>query len=326
MRENHSDPLLRLDMPLQQALAWFTRLRDPFMSSDERQAFDAWYAASPSHVKAYQQVEQLWHSAALDIAIEQHVATAVPVIKQKPVKTQLWVSAFLLLVIVNVGLIYSGWIERWRADYYTVAGQQQRVRLADGTTVLLNSNTTLNLDFTDDHRGVNIVNGQAYFEVTPDPARPFVVSTELAKIQVVGTRFAVRTGNEVSVDVESGIVACAIDKGQTEQLTKGQHVTIDRRGITSPKPFDSERTFAWLKGRLIFRDQPLSVVIQELQRYHSGKIFIADKHLANIRITGNYKISDTQAVINTLSQITGANVTQLSPYLTVLSLPKAILL
>jgi transmembrane sensor len=150
------------------------------------------------------------------------------------------------------------------------------------------------------------------------------VTTKLASIQVVGTRFAVRADIETSVDVENGVVACTVDSGQTEQLSKGQHVTINPHGITPPKSFDVERTFAWLKGRLIFRDQPLSVVVQELQRYHVGKIYIVDKTLANIHITGNYKLNDTQAIINTLAQVTGAKVRQLSPYLIVLSLPDAI--
>lgn len=314
---NMHDPLSDLSSPMQQALTWFARLRNENVSDREKQNFEAWRQAHPDHDKAYQLVVHTWQSNVLDIALETFSAIP-PAAKAKPSAALRWAATAVLSLLLGVGIVYSGWLERWQADYYTLPGQQQAVQLADGSKVLLNSDTVINVEFGNAQRGVKLLQGEAYFEVTPDANRPFTVNTKLGNVQVLGTQFAVRADTEISVDVESGKVACSDKQGKTEHLLKGQHVAISKQGLTAPKPFDKEQTFAWLKGRLIFRDQPLASVIQELQRYQSGKIFITDSHLANKRISGNYKLNDTQALLANLAHMTGAKIRHFSPLITVL--------
>ncbi|BBA32125.1 putative FecR-like transmembrane sensor [Methylocaldum marinum] len=304
--------------PQADALAWFARLRDSETGAAEREAFAAWRAAKPEHAEAYARVEKLWNSPALSKALARFPAAVPPVVVRTPWrKPRRWAAAASVLLLVGWLAAASGLIDRWRADYTTVAGEQRRIALADGSTVILNTDSALALDFNDDRRGVRLLAGEAYFEVRSDSARPFVVSTGNTTVRVVGTRFSVRTGETTSVAVDSGIVACTNGQGAGVRVTAGQRVSISQKTVTPPEQTDAERAFAWLKGRLIFKDRSLADVLDELDRYHPGIIVMANGKLGDSRVTGNYKLDDTAAVVRALADITGARVITVSPYLTV---------
>jgi transmembrane sensor len=313
--EPNSPPTL--DKTQDQALAWFARLQDSKASQRDRAEFADWLAASPAHQAAYDKVARLWQSPALDAALSQYAAIPLP---QKPRKLPLqrWAAAACMVLTSSWLLLASGLIDRWQADAVTATGEQRRIVLADGSAVTMNTDTALAFNYGGERRGVKILSGEAYFEVQPDKTRPFIVETEQGTVRVVGTRFSVKTGDTTQVDVESGIVACAGLQGGSRQLTAGQHANIGNQGVAPITGIDASRAFAWLNGRLIFQDQPLAEVIAELDRYHPGAIIIADAKLAKTRVTGNYKLEDTAAIVRALGSISGARVINLSPYLTVL--------
>ncbi|MCK9636830.1 MAG: FecR family protein [Methylobacter tundripaludum] len=300
-----------------QALAWFARLQDSKTSQRDRAEFADWLAASPAHQAAYDKVARLWQSQALNVALSQYAAIPLPQKQQKP-PPQRWAAAACIVLASGWLLLGSGLIERWQADAVTATGEQRRIVLADGSAVTLNTDTALAFNTIGERRGVKILSGEAYFEVQPDKTRPFIVETEQGTVRVVGTRFSVKTGGATQVDVESGIVVCAGLRGDSRQLTAGQHTSIAGQGVAGITPVDTGRAFAWLNGRLIFQDQPLAEVIAELDRYHPGAIVITDAKLGQTRVTGNYKLEDTAAIVRALADISGARVINLSPYLTVL--------
>lgn len=318
MTSNGDDDPKAPGTPLAEALTWFARLRDSETGAAEREAFLAWHAAKPENTEAYARVEKLWNSPALSEALARFPAAVPPVVARSRRRTaRRWASAASVLLLAGWIAAASGLIDRWRADYTTVAGEQRRIALADGSTVVLNTDSALALDFNNDRRGVRLLAGEAYFEVRPDSARPFIVSTGNATVRVVGTRFAVLAGETTSVVVDSGIVACGNEKGASVKVTAGQRVSISKETVTPPETIDPGRTFAWLNKRLIFKDQSLAYVLNEIDRYHPGVIVIASGRLAETRVTGNYKLDDTAAVVRALADIAGARVTTVSPYLTV---------
>ena len=315
----HAEPnsIPALGKTQDQALAWFARLQDSKASQRDRAEFADWLAASPAHQAAYDRVAQLWQSQALNAALSQCAAMPLPPAQRK-LRPQRWAAAACMVLASGWLLLGSGLIERWQADAVTAAGEQRRLVLADGSAVTMNTDTALAFNDEGERRGVKILSGEAYFEVQPDKARPFIVETEQGTVRVVGTRFNVKTGDATLVDVESGIVVCAGQQGDSRQLTAGQHTRIVSEGVGAVTGIDASRAFAWLDGRLIFQDQPLGEVIAELDRYHPGVIVITDAKLAKTRITGNYKLKDTAAIVRALAGIAGARVISLSPYLTVL--------
>ena len=310
----------KLDKSQDQALAWFARLQDGKATQLDRDEFAAWLAANPEHEQAYDKVLKLWQSPALEAAMSHFAAIPLPPTKttQRRFEPRHWAAAASILLVGGWLLNASGGVARWQADFATGTGEQRREILADGSSVILNTDSAIKLNYAGERRGVTLLSGEAYFEVQPDKTRPFVVSTDQGTIRVVGTRFTVKTGESTQVDVESGIVACTANQGESRQLTAGQHTDVSEQGVADISNVDTGKAFAWLKGRLIFQDWTLADVIAELDRYHPGAIVIADAKLAQIRVSGNYKLEDTMAVVRSLAGIAGAKVIQLSPYLTVL--------
>lgn len=301
-----------------QALAWFARLQDSKANQADWDAFSDWLTANPNHQIAYNKVIKLWQSPALNTALSHFATIPLQAVTSK-YHLQRWAAAVCVVLMSGWMLIASGWINRWQADLATGTGEQRREMLADGSTLILNTDSAVKIDVNGDHRRVTLLSGEVYFEVQPDKTRPFIVATAQGTVRVVGTRFTVKTGDVTQVDVENGIVACTSQQGESRQLTAGQHTSIASQNVAIISQIDTSRTFAWLKGRLIFQDQPLAEVIAELDRYHPGAIVIADTKLGQIRITGNYKLEDTAAIVRSLADITGARVLNLSPYLTVVA-------
>lgn len=299
-----------------EALAWLTRLSGEPADASARREFADWLQQSPEHRQAYERAEALWHSSALTVALGHYAAIPLPV----PVKrfTAGWAAAAGVMLVCGWLAFAAGWIDVLRADFATAAGKQRREILSDGSALILNTDSAVKLDYADGRRGVTLLKGEAYFEVQPDKARPFVVRAEQGTVSVVGTRFSVRDGATTSVDVESGVVVCSAERGESRTVRAGQHSDISAAGVSEPSAGDAEQRFAWLKGRLIFKDKSLADVIAELDRYHPGAIVVADADLGQIRITGNYKLQDTAALVRTLADIAGAKVYGLDGYLTVL--------
>jgi len=301
-----------------QALAWFARLQDHKSGAADQAEFACWLAADPTHQTAYDKVVQLWQSPALNAALSQYASIPLRPPAQRKSTIRRWAAAASITLISGWFLASTDWLQRWQADITTATGEQRRVILADGSALVLNTDSAVKLDYAGQQRGVTLLSGEAYFEVQADKHRPFIVTTAQGTVRVVGTRFSVKTGDTTQVNVESGLVICSAEQGQNRQLSVGQHTEIDTHSVAEISNIDAGKTFAWLKGRLIFQDQTLADVITELDRYHPGTIAIADAKLANTRITGNYKLEDTNSLLRTLANITGAKIVNMSAYLTIL--------
>jgi transmembrane sensor len=311
------DEITPLGAPMDEALAWFARLRNGRIDPAERSAFETWRSADPEHAEAYARAERLWKSQELSAALARFAEEAMrpPTRRRCHLRPRRWAAAATILLLVGWSLLASGIVHRWRADYTTLAGEQRHITLTDGSSLTLNTDSALALDFSEAERAVRLLSGEAYFEVAPDSARPFVVRAGAASIRVVGTRFSVSAGDETTVKVESGVVACSSGRGESVEVRRGQQLGLSSGGIASPVPFDTNRAFAWLKGRLLFKDQPLAQVLAEVDRYHPGAIFIANPVLARTPVTGNYKLGDTAAIVRSLAEATGGHVSAVSKYL-----------
>lgn len=300
-----------------QALAWFARLQDSQVSNNDKTDFAQWLAENPAHQAAFNRVEQLWQSPALNQALSQYAAIPFPVTHKRN-QAMRWATAASIVLVCGWLAIASGIINRWQADYVTATGEQKRIELADGSAMILNTDSAVMLNFSESQRGIKLLQGEVFFEVQPDKTKPFIVATEQGTVRVVGTRFTVKTGETTQVNVDSGIVACAGEISGNVQLTAGQQTEISPNNVSPATAINPIRSFAWVKGRLIFQDQTLAQVLAELDRYHPGAILITDAKLGQTRITGNYKLDDTAAVIHNLADIVGAKIITISPYLTVL--------
>lgn len=315
--KHNSDELVAHSVD-EQALVWFTRLADTPVKAAVRLEFLNWCAQKPENKQAFDRIAAFWDSDVFVEALqrdEQRLNTRP--LKIRRLASNLGIAAALLIGVWSV--VQSGWLQRLQADDYTGVGQQRTMTLADGSDVTLDTDSAITVAYNNRSRQVTLLSGRAFFNVQPDAARPFIVNTGDEQIRVVGTRFTVDSDGDTPLIVQQGIVTyhpvrtdAKITVTAGEQLEKIE----DHLDVVATDPRAS--AFAWLDGRLKFKDRPLARVVAEIDRYQPGVIVIAKPGLGDIRLTGNYKLNNPKQIIASLAQATGANVARVSAYLTVI--------
>lgn len=212
-----------------------------------------------------------------------------------------WLAAAVLVLMV-VTATQLPW-RVWGADQRTVAGEQRVLTLDDGSRVTLAGDSAINLNISDHQRRITLLRGRVYFQVAKDPQRPFLVEAGKAGVRVTGTRFEVRRdgGDRVRLTVAEGEV---IASGEHRRLTlrAGEQVHWHRGRLGASRRVDVEQALAWLEGRLVFRDQPLANILQELAPHHPDRLVLLDRTLGARRLSGTFNTDDPDAVLSALTQ------------------------
>ena len=207
---------------------------------------------------------------------------------------------------------------RLEADYVTATAEQRSFDLADGSRVHLAPASALTVALDEDGRVVRLLEGQAYFEVTPDPERPFRVAAGDVTTEVIGTAFDVRLGARgAAVAVGEGRVR--VDHSTAQDLRAGDWVQVGwdgslRRGNAPP-----EEAGFWRQGQFVVRDRPLADAVDDLRRYYAGFIVVTDYALGARRLSGVYNLADPVAALTAMAGAHDAVVRQISPWVLVVS-------
>lgn len=293
-----------------EALDWLVLEDD--MDAASRARFDAWLAASEDNARAYQRVREAWQSPLLPVAaarLERRLAQekARPVHRPRRFWKPLATAAAVMLAI---GVVVQGdLLTRLRADHLTAVGERQKVQLADGSNVLLNTDTALSSKVDDQQRIARLYRGEAFFDIAHDRSRPFEVEAGPVQVTVRGTAFAVRyVGNEAEVSVQRGEVDLRTRQDDARvSLGAGDSIRVGPQGFGERQHgAEAQSQLAWVKGRMVFENCPLSQVLAELRRYYPGWIVNTNERLENLSVTGNWRLDDPLGVARSLAQITSA--------------------
>ncbi|TRX73699.1 FecR family protein [Pseudomonas mangiferae] len=306
-----SAPPLPTDSLAEEALAWLVRLQDEAASAADRAAFAAWLETSADHRAAWQRAQRLWRR--LD-DLAPHLApppSAQPVRRTRRRRSLLAAAACLLLALGVGSMLRTGVL----ADYRSGVGEHRHLTLADGSRIELGSDSALSVDFSADRRRIHLYRGEAYFEVSPDPARPFVVDAGPLRGRALGTAFAVRRdGDQASLTVTEHQVA--VEAGAAhDTLGRGQQVRYDDAGLHPAEPVDLRRALAWRRDRLVFVEAPLVDVLAELQRYRHGRILVTDPALARQPVTAVFRTDDPDAALRTIARVLPVRLTRATDWL-----------
>lgn len=193
----------------------------------------------------------------------------------------------------------------------TATGQRADIRLSDGSRVSLGVDSRLRLppDFGQRSRDLYL-DGTAYFDVVHDTTRAFRVHTETAVMQDVGTRFVVtayRGSGSTQVVVADGAVtlraphdstpdAVQLGAGNLARITQGETTVVVR--AVDPKQY-----LAWMDGRLVFHDAPLSDVVSELHRWYDEDVRIGDSTLARLPLTASFEAASFRESLQLITTI-----------------------
>lgn len=294
------------DKRRQEASAWFSRLNQRRVSTDDVHAFAAWRRI-PANAEAYGRVERLWESAgvlASDPDIERMAETAA---RPKRTRRRQRSLGYLAAAGAGAALIVCaiiGWNILQPLTYGAGVGERRTITLADGSTVTLDTASRISVRLSGDRRSIRLIEGQAMFDVAADPSRPFVVSAGDVEVRALGTRFDVRRLNGgVRVILAEGRVAVATaDTPGGWTLSPGQQV-VTTRPTPRVEPVNVAAATSWTTGRLIFDHTPLHEAVEEMNRYSSVKVELASPGLARTPVSGAFNAGDVEGFAAALSDL-----------------------
>jgi transmembrane sensor len=296
----------------EEASAWFARLKRRQVSLTDLESFRSW-RASPANRDAYEHVDATWREAAAhagDPASRRAVSDALQrgaARRSRRERRRAWVAgasaaAAVLVLAAGGAALYTA----ARPTYTTGVGEQRLVRLADGSSVRLDTDTRIDVALTGSSRDIRLERGQAFFDVAHDAARPFLVQAGPVTVRAVGTQFDVRAGGDTpSVTLVQGIIQ--VQRGgaapQTWTLHPGQQLVAAPTG--APKPIDVAAATSWISGRVVFEAVPLGVAIEEINRYCTHKIVLRAPGLAATPVSGSFETGDAAAFAAAESDLHG---------------------
>jgi len=301
----------------QAAGEWFARLGAEELSEAERQAWLHWRAAHPEHERAWLRVEAIGRRFGLFPAEAGFAALDRP--KSRARREALRQCAILLAFGSAGWLGYRGLAEGdWASDHRTAVGERRDVLLADGTRLILNTDTAVAVDFGANERRVRLLRGEIHVVTAADPhplPRPFIVDTRCGSIAPLGTRFDVRQEAEaVRVAVFEGAVELrpAAVPAAARILRAGESARFDAGGVDQPAPLDRGAD-AWRQGVLLADGMPLGDFLAELGRYRSGHLG-CDAAVAGLRISGAFPLADTDRVLDAVARVLPVRIERFTRY------------
>ncbi len=301
---------LEPDTRAEQAGLWWVRLREADVSPEEISQWLDWCQADPANLQAFEAIDQLGgRLATLDANARAELTRELlapspsdaPRLRPSRLQFRVWrpVLAAAASLLVGVGIWQYRTDERAAAavTYATQRGQQRDVALDDGSHVALGGLSSVVVRYSGQRRQLQLDAGEAYFEVAPNPQRPFVVQVGAYRVTAVGTAFNIRrTGKQVEVAVVHGTVdvreaephvtdADSLRKLRVQaghQVVAGSQTPLD----WSLRPSDTQQALSWRSGSMAFIDESLARVVDNVNRYAAQPIVLADASLAELRYTG----------------------------------------
>jgi transmembrane sensor len=327
-----------------EAAAWVARFDAGEVSARDQAAFQEWLNRSALHRSAIAEYGSLWSEFdALKQLTECGDAVKTPVAQgcHPPLfaRARPWLAACAAVAIAGVGATVFfhpkpqthqtplAKLENRspiRLFFESAVGVQRRITLADGTSVILNTNSRLDVNFSANRRDVRLVRGEAYFDVVHDKTRPFTVYARNYVVRDIGTAFAVHLSKEglVEVGVTKGSVevtpANAPVSGSVKSLgilEAGQNIVLGEKveRAETVSSADMGRKLAWRQGDLIYTGQPLKEVLADISRYSNIRIELADPALENLPVGGAFRTDQIGAIFAALENNFGVHAEWIDP-------------
>lgn len=303
-----NDPAI--DPVMAEATRWFVSLHEAPSDRSVEPAFVDWRDADPRHAAAYARLQRLWGASG-------HLPSLIqpaPSMNRRALLRNVAGAGAAVAVVASTGRLILG--AHPFADHRTQPGERSTVILADGSRIELSTATAVAVDFTPGRRRIRLLEGEAWFQVVPDAARPFVVEAAGGSTTALGTAFAVAL-HERRVDVAVTEHAVKVVANEVQaRVSQGQGLGYGPRGVGVVQAADP-LTLAWREGRLAFVDRPLGEVAATLDRWTGGRTVVLDEALAARRVTLTLGTEDAGDGLRRLADATPMRITQLTSALTV---------
>jgi transmembrane sensor len=297
-----------------EAATWIARLRDEQRDPGVEAQFRAWLDEGEEHRRAFARMSQVWEEAG---NIRMRARGANSAVRQKPGSrfNRRAPSLAAALILVVAGAVYY-----WRDGVFeTGVGQEKSRLLRDGTRIVLNTDTRVDVKYDEHARRVRLIRGEAWFEVSKRPTWPFIVSVGDQEIRALGTSFIVRHDDvqDLSVTLVDGRISVApiaqndAAPSQPPQfLAPGERLVVSRHQAPAMDRPELSRITAWERGRVEFEETPLKDAAIEMNRYNTIRITVPDAEVAQLRIGGVFHAGDSDEFVRIVTAALGLQVNQ----------------
>lgn len=332
------------------AATWLIKLEgDSRPSAEELGEFREWIAQSTEHQEAFKQISTFWEED--EVLAELAIPLTPPARKRHQYFKSLFnlpwslgrVGAIASVLAVGIYLTLGSGLFKFNSSlnnniYLTEVGEQQTYTLADGSVLLLNTDTQVQVEYSDAFRKILLLQGEAHFDVVADTSRPFEVYAGDGMVRAVGTAFSVFLDddavevivNEGKVDLSAvsnldpmpdgpqSISGNALAQANMPKLlgslAAGQSAVFSQSidEVYSLAELELAKELSWRSGLLIFKGDPLSEVVKEINRYTPLTIKIVDPALNHLEIGGRFKVDEIDGIFDVLEANFGIQVSRIS--------------
>ncbi|MCL8000076.1 FecR family protein [Brucella sp. 21LCYQ03] len=309
----------------EQAVDWLMQLQESPKDIARVEACAVWRAKDSRHEAAFAKASRVFSDTRFLLLQDTDFAKTAARRPRLPVRAA--VTSMILFIGIAGGFIALDGPMRLRADAMSASREMPLVKLSDGSTVQLNSSSAISFDITEERRRVYLLRGEAYFTVAPDKQRPFTVIAANGEVTALGTQFDIKLQDqgadvvvtEHAVEVRTRATKSSISSQESLRLEQGHSVFYDSAsGIGDVNIVDPGLAASWRNGRLIFEDQPLGYVIEDIARHLPGRVMIADSELAGRRISGTFDLSAPSTALDDFIKAFDLKAVRVGTLLTVL--------
>jgi transmembrane sensor len=292
-----------------QAAAWVTQLYDEHRSPDLEARIRVWLSESEDHRRAFNRMTQVWEKTGLIRMRARGDISATRTGRRTQITPWAATMAATLILAVIASVYY------WRDNsVVTGVGQRQVQLLRDGTRVVLNTDTRIEVNYDERARRVRLIRGEAWFDVAKRPTWPFLVSVDGQEIRALGTSFIVRHDDTqgLSITLVEGQISVTPTARREEAvlrdaqiLAPGERLVISRNHARTVDRPELSRITAWERGRVEFEETPLATAVKEMNRYSTMHVVITDANVAQLLIGGVFHAGDSQEFVRIVTAAFG---------------------
>lgn len=289
----------------QVAAQWINRAQSSQWTAQDQRQLDAWLGQDTAHRVAWLRLKSVWDRADRLAAVR---GVQSPRTRRwaSPVRWSAAAAVAMLAVLLNMPWWGPG------PRYTTEVGGREVMALSDGSRVELNTHTELRAQVDPSLRHVWLDKGEAFFDVKPDPAHPFVIHAGDHKVVVLGTKFSVRQERErLEVAVLEGKVRVepmVAKPGRPPVIVQGGGLLYSKPAgtLVAVNAQDKvRRSLSWRHGTLEFDQSTLADVAAQFNRYNEKQLVLMDTETAHMRVGGSFDAVGVDAFARLLA--TGFN-------------------
>jgi transmembrane sensor len=313
-------PALEDVQRLREAGDWLQRLQEVSIDETALEAWNEWCARDPRNVDAFVHVEEVWRGfEPLAAGAAAPCKAGSPAPRAGGVRRRYyWMSAAAAAILISVAALRIALHVAGAEVFDTTIGEQRREVLADGSRLDLGADSRVSVRFDSGHRQIRLDKGEAFFTVTHDSSRPFIVFVDGIQVKAVGTEFDVRSGSDhtvvtvsegrVKVSGEDGAGRARGEPGDVS-VSAGQRLTYSRSSRHSALMNVSPGlAYSWRDGVLRFVAEPLQDVVDQVNRYSHRKVRVSDPELQCSLFTGTLSQTGVDDWLNALENVLPARV------------------